>query len=48
MKDAPHTKFYADNDIYHYTVIPFGLINVDATYKIIVTKMSVDMVGNTR
>lgn len=26
-KDALHTTFYVDNDIYHYMMIPFELIN---------------------
>lgn len=30
--DASHTAIYVVNDIYHYTVMPFGLINVGATY----------------
>lgn len=27
-----HTMFYADSDMYHYTIIPFRLINGGVTY----------------
>lgn len=36
--DAYHTIFYADSDIYHYTVMPFGLSNAGATYQQMVNK----------
>lgn len=29
-KDAPHTTFYANSDIYYYA---FGMINVGVTYR---------------
>lgn len=42
-----HTAFYADNDIYHYTVIPFGLINAGVTYQMMVNKLFVGMICDT-
>lgn len=45
--DAHHTTLYTDNDIYHYTVIPFGLINEDVTYQMMVNKLFTTMTGVT-
>lgn len=45
--DTCHTTFYADNDIYHYTGIPVGLINVNAIYQRMVNKLFSGMVGVT-
>lgn len=43
-RDAKHTTCYADKNIYHYTVMTFGLINAGATYQRIVNKLFVEMV----
>lgn len=32
-KDAPHMTFYAASGIYHYTVMPLGLINAGSIYQ---------------
>lgn len=37
-----------DSDIYQYTVIPFGLINADATYQKILNKLFLRMIGDTK
>lgn len=39
--------FYADNDIYHYTVIHFGFINAGITYQRIVNMLCANMLGDT-
>lgn len=47
--DAHHTTFYIDNDIYHYIVMSFGLINTGATYQMIVKSVKgVDHVEDLR
>lgn len=46
-KDVSHKSFCADNDIYHYIVMPFELISTCATYKRLVNKLFVDMMGDT-
>lgn len=46
-KDASHTTFYVDNDIYHYTVIPIGLINASVTYQRMVNKLLTNMTEDT-
>lgn len=38
---------YADNEIYQYTVILFGLINAGSTFKRIDNKLFTDMVNDT-
>lgn len=45
--DVCHTVFYADNDIYHYTVLPFRLINVDTTYQRMMNKFFAGMISIT-
>lgn len=42
--NAFHTTFYAENDIYHYTIMSFGLINVGATYHRMLNKL---LLGST-
>lgn len=42
-KYAPHTAFYANSDIYHYAVMPFTLVNVGATYQMMVNRLFVDV-----
>lgn len=34
--DTSDTTFYVYIDIYHYTIMPFGLINIGATYQMMV------------
>lgn len=46
-KDATHTTFYKDNDIYRYTVLPFRLIITWATYQNMVNKLLANMIGDT-
>ena len=45
--DAEATTFYADGDIYNYTVMPFGLLNVGATYQRMVNKVFGHMLGQS-
>lgn len=42
--DASHTTFYVGSDIYHYTVMPFGQLNVIATYHPMVSKLFASMI----
>lgn len=37
--DASHTACYADSDINHYTVKPFGLVNSGASHQMMVNKL---------
>lgn len=46
-KDTLHTVLYADNNIYHYIVMPFGLINVGLTYQRMVNKLFTDIMEDT-
>ena len=45
--DAEKTAFYADGDIYHYTVMPFGLLNAGATYQRMVNRIFGHMIGKS-
>lgn len=45
--DSNHNVFYVDSDIYHYTVLSLGLINVDATYQRMVNKFFAKMIDDT-
>lgn len=45
--DASHTTFFIDRDIYHNTVMLFGLINICVTYQRMVNKLFASLVGVT-
>lgn len=45
--DVNHTVFYVDSDIYHHTVMLFGLDNVGATYLMMVNKPLRGVIGIT-
>lgn len=45
-KYVSHTILYVDIDIYHYIVMPFGLINAGTTYQRMVNKLFTDMIGD--
>lgn len=42
--DSNQRTFYVDSDIYHYTVMPFRLINTDTTYQRMVNKLFASMI----
>ena len=46
-KDQGKTAFISPNANYHYTVMPFGLKNVRATYQRMMTRMFRDKIGCT-
>ena len=46
-KDREKITFISRNANYHYTVMPFGLKNVGATYQWMMTKMFRDIIGFT-
>lgn len=45
-KNDLHMSFYADDDIYHYTVMPFWFVNVGA-YQRTVNKLFTDRIRDT-
>ena len=45
--DAEKTSFITPHGLYCYNVMPFGLQNVGATYKRLVTKMFRPLLGST-
>ena len=45
--DAEKTSFITPHGLYCYNVMPFGLKNVGATYKRLVTKMFRPLLGST-
>lgn len=45
--DAHNTELYVDSDSYHYTVIPFRLINAGATYQKMVNKLFAGVIDDT-
>ena len=47
IEDQEMTTFISPDTNYHYTVIPFGLKNVEATYQQMMTRMFRDMIGCT-
>ena len=46
-KGQEKTTFISLNANYHYTVMPFGLKNVGATYQRMMTRMFLDKIGRT-
>ena len=46
-EDQGKTAFISPNANYHYTVIPFRLKNVGATYQQMMTRMFRDKIGRT-
>lgn len=46
-EDQEKTTFISTDANYHYTVIPFGLKNVGATYQQMMTRMFRDKIGHT-
>lgn len=42
-----HPPFYVDSDMYYYTLMPFRLYNIVATYQRMVNKLFVGMIGVT-
>ena len=46
-KDQKKMAFISPNANYHYTVMPFKLKNVEATYQRMMTKMFRDKIGHT-
>lgn len=45
--DEQHTAFYVENNIYNHIVMPFGLINVGATYQRMVNELFTRMIDVT-
>lgn len=45
-KDLSHTAFYANNDIYHYVVLPFRLINARSNNQRMANRISPNMLGD--
>ncbi|GAU10592.1 hypothetical protein TSUD_418170 [Trifolium subterraneum] len=43
--DAPHTAFMSNTCNYHYTVMPFGLKNVGATYQRLMDRVFAHQIG---
>ncbi|GAU27754.1 hypothetical protein TSUD_215650 [Trifolium subterraneum] len=43
--DAPHTTFMSNTCNYHYTVMPFGLKNADATYQRLMDRVFAHQIG---
>ena len=46
-EDQEKTSFITPEDNYHYTVMPFGLKNVGATYQRMVTRMFKEQISET-
>ena len=46
-KDREKAAFISPNANYHYTVMPFGLKNLGATYQRTMTRMFQDKIGHT-
>ena len=46
-EDQEKTSFITPEDNYHYTVMPFGLKNVGATYQRMVTRMFKEQISKT-
>ena len=46
-EDQEKTSFITPEDNYHYTVMPFGLKNVGATYQQMVTRMFKEQISET-
>ena len=46
-EDQEKIAFISPNANYHYTVMPFGLKNVGATYQRMITRMFWDIIGFT-
>ena len=46
-EDQEKTAFISPDANYHYTVMPFGLKNVVATYQRMMTRMFQDKIGHT-
>ena len=46
-EDQEKTSFIIPKANYHYTVMPFGLKNVWATYQMMMTRMFRDKIGST-
>ena len=46
-KDQEKTAFISPDANYHYTVMPFGLKNVEATDQRMMTRMFRDKIGRT-
>ena len=47
VEDQEKTTFISPNANYHYTVMPFGLKNAEATYQRMMTRMFRDKIGCT-
>ena len=47
VEDQEKMAFISPNTNYHYTVIPFGLKNVGATYQQMMTRMFHEKIGRT-
>ena len=46
-EDREKTAFISPDANYHYTVMPFGLQNVETTYQRMMTRMFRDKIGHT-
>ncbi|CAA0808224.1 Unknown protein, partial [Striga hermonthica] len=46
-EDSEHTSFYSARGLYCYTMMPFGLKNVGATYQRLVNKIFATLIGHT-
>ena len=45
--DKEHTSFITDHGLYFYKAMPFGLINIGATYQRLVNMMFKYLIGKT-